>query len=109
MEFNLSNSMIEEVGDLFRALGDPSRLRLLKSLLTKDEPWSQGALADAAGLSQANASKHLACMVRVGLVTRETKGNSVYYSPAIPLAKDLCNLVCSHVTDRTTRAYHALR
>jgi len=51
----------------------------------------------------------LACMVRVGLVTRETKGNSVYYSPVIPLAKDLCNLVCSHVTDRTTRAYHALR
>lgn len=109
MDLNLSNAMIDEVGDLFRALGDSSRLRILKCLLAKDEALSQGALADAAGLSQANASKHLACMVRVGLVTREAKGNTVYFSPSLPLAKDLCNLVCGHVTERTTRAYHALR
>ncbi len=109
MDFNLSNAMIDEVGDLFRALGDSSRLRILKCLLSKEEPLSQGALADVAGLSQANASKHLACMVRVGLVTRESKGNTVYFSPSLPLAKDLCNLVCGHVTERTTRAYHALR
>jgi DNA-binding transcriptional ArsR family regulator len=109
MDLNLSNAMIDEVGDLFRALGDSSRLRILKCLLSKEEPLSQGALADVAGLSQANASKHLACMVRVGLVTREAKGNTVYFSPAVPLAKDLCNLVCGHVTERTTKAYHALR
>jgi DNA-binding transcriptional ArsR family regulator len=109
MDLNLSNAMIEEVGDLFRALGDSSRLRILKCLLSRDEPLSQGALADVAGLSQANASKHLACMVRVGLVTREAKGNTVFFRPTLPLAKDICNLVCGHVTDRTTRAYHALR
>jgi DNA-binding transcriptional ArsR family regulator len=109
MDINLSNAMIDEVGDLFRALGDPSRLRLLKCLLSKEQPMPQGALADSAGLSQANASKHLACMVRVGLVTREAKGNVVFFSPTLPLAKDLCNLVCGHVTDRTTKAYHALR
>lgn len=109
MDLNLSNAMIDEVGDLFRALGDSSRLKILKTLLAKEEPLSQGALADAAGLSQANASKHLATMVRVGLVTREARGNTVYFSPTLPLAKDLCNLVCGHVTDRTTKAYHALR
>ncbi len=109
MDLNLSSAMIDEVGDLFRALGDASRLRILKTLLIQEGALSQGALADAAGLSQANASKHLACMVRVGLVTREAKGNTVYFSPTLPLAKDLCNLVCGHITERTTRAYHALR
>jgi DNA-binding transcriptional ArsR family regulator len=109
MDLNLSNAMIDEIGDLFRALGDSSRLKILKCLLAKEQPLSQGSLAEATGLSQANASKHLACMVRVGLVTREAKGNTVYFSPTLPLAKDLCNLVCGHVTDRTTKAYHALR
>ena len=56
MNHQLSNPMIEEVSGLFSALGDASRLKILRSLLESKEPLSQGAVAEAAGLSQANAS-----------------------------------------------------
>jgi len=108
MKPHLTNPMIEEVSELFAALGDPSRLRILRSLLDAGEPLSQGALAEAAGLSQANASKHLACLVRVGLVLREPQGNSVFFKPMLPLVESICGLVCGHVSERARSTYKAL-
>lgn len=104
-----SNTMIDEVSCLFGALGDASRLKILRALLDAKEPLNQGGVAEAAGLSQANASKHLACLVRVGLVTRTPDGNTVYFTPELPLVADLCDLVCGHVSDRAKASYHALR
>ena len=108
MRPHLTNPMIEEVTDLFAALGDPSRLRILRSLLETGTPMSQGSLAEAAGLSQANASKHLACLARVGLVLREPQGNSVFFRPVLPLVEDICGIVCGHVAKRVRSSYEAL-
>lgn len=105
----MTPSMMEEVSQLFLALADPSRLKLLRALLDAEEPISQGALAEATGLSQANASKHLGHLVRVGLVIREAQGNTVFYQPVMPLVEDLCGRVCDHVTKRVKAAYQALR
>jgi DNA-binding transcriptional ArsR family regulator len=105
----LTDAMIEEVSRFFLALGDPSRLKLLRTLLEAGTPLSQGSLAEAAGLSQVNASKHLAQLVRVGLVTREATGNSVFYQPVLPLVANVCDMVCGHVSERVKAAYKALR
>ena len=105
----LSDPMIEEVSQLFLALGDVSRLKILRTLLEVENPMSQGALVQATGLSQANASKHLAQLVRVGLVLREGRGNLVYFQPVLPLVGNVCALVCGHVTDRVKAAYKALK
>lgn len=104
-----NDTMIEEVSCLFGALGDASRLKILRTLLESADPMNQGSLAEAAGLSQANASKHLACLVRVGLVTRNPEGNTVIFKPVLPLVADLCELVCGHVSERAKASYHALR
>ncbi|WP_306590071.1 helix-turn-helix transcriptional regulator [Geothrix sp. 21YS21S-4] len=109
MPHQLSNPMIEEVSGLFSAMGDVSRLKILRALLEADGALSQGTVAEAAGLSQANASKHLACLVRVGLVSREPEGNAVYFTPAMPLVGELCDLVCGHVTARARVSYKALK
>jgi DNA-binding transcriptional ArsR family regulator len=109
MKHGLNDTMIGEVSGLFGALGDPSRLRILRTLLDAKKPLSQGAVAENAELSQANASKHLACLVRVGLVSREQEGNTVYFSPILPLVSQLCDLVCGHVTDRVKASYKALK
>lgn len=106
---SLTEPMIEEVAKLFLALGDPSRLRILRCLLASKEPMSQGTVAEATGLSQANASKHLALLVRVGLVQREQQGNVVYFSPVLPLVDEVCDLVCGHVAKRVEEAYRAIR
>ncbi len=105
----LTQPMIDEMSALFLALADGSRLKILRTLLETGKPLSQGALAEAAGLSQANASKHLARLVQVGLVLKEAEGNTVFYQPAMPLVEELCDRVCSHVTRRVKAAYQALR
>ena len=105
----LSDPMIDEVSGIFGALGDTSRLKILRALLDSKEALSQGAVAEAAELSQANASKHLACLVRVGLVTREPEGNTVFFQPVLPLVSELCGLVCGHVTDRVKANYRAFK
>jgi DNA-binding transcriptional ArsR family regulator len=101
--------MIDEMSALFLALADGSRLKILRALLETGKPLSQGALAAATGLSQANASKHLARLVQVGLVLKEAEGNTVFYRPVMPLVEELCDRVCSHVTKRVKAAYQALR
>ncbi len=106
--FLASDAMIDEVSCLFGAMGDASRLKILRALLESKEPLSQGGVAEAANLSQANASKHLACLVRVGLVTRSPEGNTVLFRPVMPLVGDLCELVCGHVSERAKASYHAL-
>ena len=104
----LSDPMITEVSRLFRALGDEPRLRLLRILLEASHPLSQKALAEAAGMSQANASKHLIFLANTGLVTREPHGNQVLFSPLSPLVTEVCQMVCDHVTKRIRTSYEAL-
>jgi DNA-binding transcriptional ArsR family regulator len=109
MRHSLTSPMIDEVSSLFDTLGDTSRLKVLRALLDSRSPLSQGAVAKASGLTQANASKHLARLVRVGLASRVQAGNSVYFSLVMPLVGDLCDLVCGHVSRRARTSYQALR
>lgn len=65
---------------LFRGLADPSRLAILEAL--RDGPSTVSDLAAASGLSQPNASAHLACLRDCGLVVGRQEGRFVYYSLA---------------------------
>jgi DNA-binding transcriptional ArsR family regulator len=105
----LSDQMIQEAGRIFSALGDASRLKLLRLLMASGKPMSQGALAESAGLSQANTSKHLVCLVQTGLVVREREGALAYFSLVGPLVPEVCGLVKEHVVARTQTAYQSLR
>lgn len=65
---------------LFRGFADPSRLTVLEAL--RDGPRCVSDIVAATGLSQPNASAHLACLGDCGLVTRERLGKFVYYAIA---------------------------
>ena len=104
----LSEPMLSDVSRLFRALGDTSRLRILRILLEAGEPMSQKALAEAAGLTQANASKHLIQLASAGLVTREPHGNQVLFRPVSPLVEAVCELVCNQVAERIRGIYESM-
>ncbi len=103
-----NDQMLDEVGRLFGTLGDASRLRILRILLGAAAPLSQGAIAEAAGLSQPNASKHLAQLAQAGLVLREPRGSAVLFSPVTPLVQEVCGLVCQHVSRRIQSVYASL-
>lgn len=65
---------------LFRGLADPSRLAVLETL--RDGPRCVSEVVAVTGLSQSNASTHLACLEDCGLVTRDRRGKFVYYAIA---------------------------
>ena len=96
-----ADPLLLQAGSLFKALGDPSRLRLLQVLLAEGVPLSQGDLARQAGLSIPNASKHLTLLHREGLVSRSSQGNQVHFEAIQPLVGQVCGLVCGFILDRT--------
>lgn len=65
---------------LFRGLADSSRLLVLEAL--RDGPLTVGDIVRRTGLSQPNASMHLACLTECGLLTRERHGRFVDYELA---------------------------
>jgi len=73
-----------------KAIADPKRLLLINEM--RDGAKSVGELCDAIGISQSNASQHLAVLRERGLVRAQRMGSSVYYSlssPKIVQAVDL--------------------
>jgi DNA-binding transcriptional ArsR family regulator len=85
----------------FRGLADPSRLALLEAL--RDGEHTVGELMAATGLSQSNASGHLACLRECGLVASRQEWRHVYYRLAGPAVEHLlaaADLVLSSMADR---------
>lgn len=62
---------------LFHGLSDPSRQRIIE--LLRQEPARVTDVVRATGLSQPNASTHLACLWECGLADRERHGREVRY------------------------------
>lgn len=80
-------------GRLFKVLGDPTRLALLRRLAEGEA--SVGELVEAVGSpSQSRVSNHLACLRWCGLVTSEKVGRSMFYRLADPGVLSLLDLAC---------------
>src|SRR5215813_13613205 len=88
---------LEIIAQRFRALGDATRLCLLQALFEQERTVQE--LCAITGVSQANASKHLALLLERGLVARRRDGLFVRYRIADPGLERLCSLVCSSLVD----------
>jgi ArsR family transcriptional regulator len=66
--------------ELFKALGDPARVRALNLLATSSEPVCICNLIAPLGLSQPTVSHHMKKLLDAGLVEREQRGKWAYYS-----------------------------
>jgi len=66
---------------IFSALADPTRLKLLKSLLRQRDPNALcvNALAGLLGVSQSAVSQHLRVLRGIGLVKGERRGYHIHY------------------------------
>lgn len=78
------------VAKFFRALGDPSRLRILELLLEGEK--SVGECVDTLQLTQSRVSSHLSCLSDCGYVTLRRDGRKSYYSVADGRVVDLVRL-----------------
>jgi ArsR family transcriptional regulator len=66
--------------ELFRALGDPARVRIVNLLTTRSEPVCACELYEPLGLSQPTVSHHLKKLTDAGLLEREQRGKWAYFS-----------------------------
>jgi DNA-binding transcriptional ArsR family regulator len=73
----LSDDHAVALADLFRLLGDPSRLRIVVSCLRT--PLAVSDIADKLGLSVSLVSHHLRLLKGARLVRAERQGKQVFY------------------------------
>ncbi|GAB1425510.1 MAG: helix-turn-helix transcriptional regulator [Thauera sp.] len=92
------NKVFESVADYFSLLSEPSRLKIMHCLCSGEE--SVNAVVQAAGLTQANASRHLSLLYRAGVVARRRDGNQVFYRLIDPNFAELCRTVCISIAAR---------
>lgn len=64
--------------EVFRALGDPTRLRILELLRNGEKCVCE--IFPAIGGRQSNTSRHLGILRRAGLLRSRKQGVSVYYA-----------------------------
>jgi DNA-binding transcriptional ArsR family regulator len=75
----------------FRALGDPTRLRIVELLM--DGPLTVTELTQQLRVPQSNVSNHIACLRWCGIVASENHGKWTYYSVSHPKIRKIIELV----------------
>jgi ArsR family transcriptional regulator len=76
----MSDEEAVSTADLFRALADPARVRIVNLLATSGDAVCACNLEEPLGLSQPTVSHHLKKLVEAGLVDREQRGKWAYFS-----------------------------
>lgn len=99
----LPDDLVELIADRFRALAEPTRIRLLDRL--REGEATVLALTALVGTTQQNVSKHLNLLQHAGIVARRKQGNFSYYRIADDTVYALCEAVCGSLENR----YAALR
>ena len=88
----INDKIIDLVARRFQVLGEPCRLRILRTL--QGGAMTVNQIVDDLDGNQPNISKHLQILFDAGLVGRKRSGNSIFYSISDPVVFRLCELVC---------------
>jgi len=99
MKSPLEPPAAELIARRFRALADPTRLRILDILRRRSEA-SVGELTEALGTSQQNVSKHLAALHAENFLGRRKRGTSSIYSISDPAVLELCDRLCAAMEEQ---------
>ena len=103
----LSDDLVELIADRFRALADPTRIKLLDRL--RGGEASVLELTALVGTTQQNVSKHLNLLQHAGIVARRKHGNFSYYRISDETVYALCESVCGSLESRFGRLTRTAR
>ena len=76
----LSDDEASATAELFKALADPARVKIVNVLATSGEPLCACEFTPGLGLAQATVSHHLKKLTDAGLLEREQRGKWAYFS-----------------------------
>jgi ArsR family transcriptional regulator len=89
----LSDDEATATAEVFKALADPARVRIVNVLATSGEPVCVCHLIEPLGLSQPTVSHHLKKLTDAGLLEREQRGRWAYFSLRREAAEKLAAVV----------------
>jgi DNA-binding transcriptional ArsR family regulator len=93
----LSDDEAARLADMFRLLGDPSRLRILLACLAR--PTAVGAIAEQTGLSISLVSHHLRLLRAARLVRAARQGKQVFYEGADEHVRCVVQDMVTHLSE----------
>ncbi len=89
----IADAEAEATAQVFKALGDPARVKILSMVATADGPVCACEFTPALGLSQATVSHHLKKLTETGLLEREQRGKWAYFSLDADALEHLAGLI----------------
>jgi DNA-binding transcriptional ArsR family regulator len=97
----LPDTLFEPVAERLRLLADATRLRILNVLREGESSVVQ--IVGKVGASQPNVSRHLALLLRAGIVTRRPHGRQVHYRVVDPFVDQICEAICGSLRAHVDR------
>ncbi len=95
----LTDDQTVEIAEIFRLMGDPTRLKILIHCL--DGPVAVGDLARLTGASQSLVSHHLRLLRAARILRAERRGKKVYYAAADEHIRTVVGDMIDHVAEPT--------
>ena len=89
----LADEEAEATAQVFKALSDPARIKILSMVAAAEEPVCACEFTPALGLTQATVSHHLKKLTDTGLLEREQRGKWAYFSLNIAAFEQLAGLI----------------
>jgi DNA-binding transcriptional ArsR family regulator len=103
----LPDDLVEMIAERFRALGEPTRIKLLDRLRAGEA--TVGELTALIGTTEQNVSKHLNLLQRSGIVARRKQGNFAYYRIVDENVFSLCEAVCGSLQQQVESLHDLVR
>lgn len=89
----ISDSVLGNVARCFSILGEPTRLKIFRSVCHGERCVSD--IVEEVGSSQTNVSRHLGVMYHAGVLAFRRDGSQKFYSVADPVFVDICRMLCA--------------
>lgn len=91
----------------FHGLSNPTRFKIVQSLLEKEMNVTE--LMDELGLKQAQVSNQLACLKWCGYVSTRQEGKFIYYQIKDERVREILNLATQLVNDNAHHISQCIR
>jgi DNA-binding transcriptional ArsR family regulator len=93
-----------EIAEIFRLLGDPTRLRIVAACLNR--PKNVAAIAAAVGASPSLVSHHLRLLRAGRLVRADRQGRQVFYTAADVHVRCIVTDMIDHAAETEGASHH---
>lgn len=103
----LSNETLEQVSKFLRAIGETTRLKILRAL--HDGELTVTEIIAETEASQSNISKHLAILTMTGIIAFRKEGTSIYYKITDSNVTAICDSVCRSIGERIRQSRSTLK